>query len=138
SEICNGIDDDCDGVVDGGPPGGDQDNDGIRDACDNCPFTANPAQIDVDRDGVGDACDNCPFAFNPFQNDADGDGVGNACDNCPYNANPEQADRNDNGVGDVCDLRDGWILEQWESDTVLLGQPDTMYQWFNVYRGDLD
>ncbi|HEX6239297.1 MAG TPA: choice-of-anchor B family protein [Polyangiales bacterium] len=34
----------------------DTDRDGIADACDNCPDTANPDQADSDRDGKGDAC----------------------------------------------------------------------------------
>lgn len=35
----------------------DSDNDGIADASDNCPNTANADQADADNDGIGDACD---------------------------------------------------------------------------------
>lgn len=40
------------------PP--DADNDGVADASDNCPNTANPNQTDSDSDGTGDACDETP------------------------------------------------------------------------------
>jgi hypothetical protein len=56
-EMCNGIDDNCDGQVDDAPGGIDADGDGILGACDNCPSSPNPSQSDVDHDGQGDACD---------------------------------------------------------------------------------
>ena len=45
-------------------PATDTDGDGIADAADNCPVTANANQKDTDGDGQGDTCD-----------DSDGDGI---------------------------------------------------------------
>ena len=39
---------------------GDDDNDGIKNGEDNCPFAANRDQTDYDGDKVGDLCDSCP------------------------------------------------------------------------------
>ncbi len=57
----------------------DDDNDGVLDEVDLCPFVADPEQPDGDSDTVGDACDNCPTVPNTDQADTDGDGVGDAC-----------------------------------------------------------
>ncbi len=57
-EICNGIDDDCDGIVDEG--GADGDADGVVDCRDNCVGVSNPTQADDDRDGFGNPCDCAP------------------------------------------------------------------------------
>ena len=59
--------------------------------------------VDTDGDGLPDARDNCPRTANPDQKDSDGDRIGDACDNCPLAANPDQKDSNGNGVGDVCE-----------------------------------
>jgi hypothetical protein len=92
-----------DGAIGINTPLPDSDNDGIPDACDNCPSDSNPNQEDADIDGWGDACDNCPNNSNPMQEDADSDDVGDLCDNCPGDANPGQGDLDGDGAGDICD-----------------------------------
>lgn len=77
AELCDGKDQDCDGIADDGLA--DADKDGFADCRDNCPSKSNPNQSDLDGDAVGDACDNCPEDSNPAQTDSDGDGIGDAC-----------------------------------------------------------
>ena len=52
-EICNGLDDNCNGTID---EGFDRDGDGVYDCFDNCPDHYNPGQEDSNGDGIGDAC----------------------------------------------------------------------------------
>jgi len=72
-ERCNGVDDDCDGLIDEDATGADADGDGVGNLCDNCRDVPNPGQEDADGDSLGDACDP----------DADGDGVANEMDCAP-------------------------------------------------------
>jgi predicted dienelactone hydrolase len=43
----------------------ERDGDGVPDATDNCPGTANADQTDADNDGTGDACDPTPQGTTP-------------------------------------------------------------------------
>lgn len=127
-EVCNGIDDNCDEVVDEGFADSndddvadcmedDSDDDAIFDYEDNCPDAKNPGQEDSDDDGVGDACDD----------DDDGDGWPDAVDCGPLNplvfpdaielcngvdddcnglVDDGFADVNDNGVADCFEFED--------------------------------
>ena len=125
AEVCDGRDNDCDGLVDEGFT--DSDGDGRANCVDNCPTVVNPSQTNSDQDTTGDACDtctdtdgdgranpgfpastcpvdNCPEVPNASQVDTDADGVGDACDNCPTVVNPEQyAYPDGDGLGDACD-----------------------------------
>ena len=73
---------------------GDDDQDGVANAKDNCVLVANSDQKDGDADGAGDACDLCP---KDAQNDQDNDGKCADVDVCPGDA------RNDQDNNGVCD-----------------------------------
>ncbi len=99
-------------VIGRAEPVPDRDGDGVPDANDNCPRTANPNQADRDRDGIGDACDrpqiNIDEGIPDWQLDPDvlepGDfNLPPIEDNCPNVRNPDQADQDNDGVGDACD-----------------------------------
>ena len=68
AELCDGVDQNCNGVADDGAP--DADGDGIPDCIDE----------DDDDDGIPDVIDVCPLVPDPDQLDTDGDGLGDACD----------------------------------------------------------
>jgi len=121
-ESCNGLDDDCDGVVDeelGGIACGlgfcahtvehclegaiqecdplegssEEECNGVDDDCDG---ESDEDFVDSDGDGVADC----------MSQDDDGDGWPDGLDNCPLDANPDQADFDSDNFGDLCDADD--------------------------------
>ncbi len=103
-EVCNGGDDNCDGVTDEGYPDmdedlvadcvdPDQDGDGVVNAEDNCLDTYNPDQANCEADAMGDACDP----------DDDNDGVADEGDNCLCAKNADQKNTDGDEQGDACE-----------------------------------
>ncbi len=91
----------------------DDDNDGVPDKKDNCPFAKNADQKNTDGDESGNACDDDDDNDGCLDGnddsilikgpDPDGDGLANFCDNCDNAKNKDQQDWDNDGVGDACD-----------------------------------
>lgn len=86
------VDTDGDGFGDPGYPDNDCPD-------DNCPLVFNEDQADTDNDGLGDACDDCP---DDPDNDIDADGICGDVDNCPEVYNPDQVVSGGLPMGDAC------------------------------------
>jgi hypothetical protein len=121
AEVCNGRNDDCDGSVDEGNPGGGAPcRTGEPGICDagtlvcaagglHCASNLAPRPEDCDN-GLDDDCNgqadaqdavcrtDCGAAL-----DADSDHVADCADNCPAAANSGQQDFDEDGFGDVCE-----------------------------------
>ncbi len=160
-EVCDALDNDCDGAVDEfNDDPGDPDGDGIGGICDNCPHDFNADQLNLDGDRAGNACDNCLMTPNDDQSDLDADEVGDVCDNCQLSSNSAQADTDSDGRGDVCDncvstrnesqhdldedqegdecdLDDGVVLFGRIGRPRVRWQSDPAYDSYSLYRGSL-
>ena len=99
--------------VDGLPPNGDEDEDGLTN---------------LEEANLG---------TNPFIQDSDGDNRWDGVDNCPSDHDRSQSDIDLDGEGDVCDLDDQLLLFTPLSSSMTSWQSDSSFSDYNLYRGDL-
>ena len=164
-DICNGVDDDCDGITDNGFP--DIDADGLAycvdpdDDGDGVPDDGGGNGVAGDQPCTGgqttDCDDNCQMKKNADQADTNGDGKGDACegdwdgdtvsnddDNCPWIANQDQKNQDGDAKGDVCDCdKDGDGLGNTNpmgpgKDCTQPKNPDNCPDLYNPNQDDLD
>ncbi|MBI5055623.1 MAG: hypothetical protein HZB61_03275 [Nitrospirae bacterium] len=138
AEVCNGADDNCNGMTD---EGFDADGDGVADCFDNCPKTANKEQLDIDLDSVGDVCDNCRLVSNPDQLDGNAAEDDNkALDGIQHYGNLCDPDFDESGFVNIIDFNE-W--RKWAGKTVAQGAPADIdldgngtvwIQDFNIWR----
>jgi hypothetical protein len=163
SELCNGVDDNCNGLVDeGNPEEGGVCATGDPGACANGTLFCDPtagtlvcipdvaAGPELCLNGLDDDCD----GMVDEDSDDDGDGILNCSDNCLDAFNPpadcdgdvgtpdEQCDSDGDGIGDECDCTPA-PPEVGDSVRVGPGAIQTEIQWsavpgvdeYHVYRG---
>ncbi len=98
-EVCDGLDNDCDGTNDNGGNALCVDPANATAVCNGaagCALVCDNGFVDANAD----ASDGCEVAV---LTDSDGDQVPDASDNCPFTANVDQTDTDGDGVGDACD-----------------------------------
>jgi hypothetical protein len=108
-ELCNTLDDNCNGLIDEGDPGGGGAcSTGELGVCSEGGLHCANGTVQCFRNvGPGaEACnvqdDDCD-GFTDEPEDSDGDGFDDCRDNCPDAHNPDQQDTDSDLVGDACD-----------------------------------
>ena len=126
-ELCDGLDNDCDGAVPGDE--GDGDRDGARPCdgdCDDSDPWSRPGNYDVCDDGVDQDCDGADAI-----GDADGDGYTGSsgctvpitdCDDGDPDVHPGAEDTCNDGVDQDCDGND-YLIDNDGDGALALGWP---------------
>lgn len=132
-DLCNAIDDNCDGAVDGDSDG---DGYGVCADCDDTRAVVHPGAAEI-CDGLDDDCDGAvDEGFDP-----DADGVATCFDNCPVVANANQADNDTDGIGNACDVEtcDGFDNDgDGQTDEGFAGAVDTCNHLDDDCDGSVD
>ena len=134
-ELLNGIDDDCDDLVDEGFNDTDADGDGLFDWAEYHVHGTNITNADTDGDGLNDSFEIETLGTDPLLTDADADQDGyywfEDCDDESSNRTPNLAESLD-GIDNDCD--DHVDEDFWSVDTDLDGLTD--YEEFHNYSTD--
>ena len=94
-ELADGVDNDCDGVVDEDI---DTDGDGLTDDAENTVYGTDPTNADTDSDGVSDG-DEIDMTIDPRDADSDDDGLSDGAE-VGLGTDPALFDTDADGLGD--------------------------------------